>query len=184
MIEPLHFVGLWCKRDDESTYRYNILTTPQDNTIMMPFGGYTERYEVCDPKIWFRGFALATKSDFDLVKDKCNNFKNYEYITVIDPYDDEYLYKTHSGGLPPYSTRLALRINPYSFAPGDAYMSTGEMLKFPGRYWSLIDVQTFPNSSFVGEKWYDPKKCALSKCCVAVINLKCMRSYMNSTINT
>lgn len=173
IAEPLRYAGVWCNREyDKSTQKFKgskILSPPNvfNHSIMMPFAGYREKYEVCTPSIWFGAFALVTPSDYDYIKAQCDFSTKTTTVVVFDPYDEYYNIPDYNySALPPNKTRLALRYSPYQFAPGDVYTGNlGKVVRIVRNpWWSLIDFDPFipvVNDSY--GRNYDSSKCKLKK---------------------
>lgn len=147
---------------------YHAMTPPGYLNVLLPFGGFKERYEICSPSIGFRGFVLATPSDFDIIKYNCNFGAGF-YLIVLDPYDEYYTVVDNVTALPPVKTRIALRYDSYQFAPGEVYINgyEGAIIIDQKPSWTLYDFYKFPQEyNFEDNRFgkiYDREKCALWK---------------------
>lgn len=129
---------------------------------MMPFAGYRERYELCTPAVGFRGFALATLSDYDYIKAHCDFSKKYVVI-VLDPFD-EYYNTFDNLTLPAIETRFALRFSANEFAPGEVYAwNTKNVFRFNNGPWTLVDFNLFTPGDYSYGANYESKKCHLEQ---------------------
>lgn len=164
---PLQFFGLWCKGENGG---HKILAPVKavDHSIMMPFAGFKERYELCSPAVWFRAFALATQSDyFDFITSRCD-LKNHYRLIVIDPYDEYKADYNNKSALPPIKARYALRFSTAQFAPGEFFVSIlNNTIQF-NYEWDLKDFDVFyPNVGVTKEelgKNFNSDMCLLNKC--------------------
>lgn len=167
--EPLSFAGLWCRDKSSTTLdSLSFVISTADPNVMYPFGGYYEKYEICTPSVWFETFALATGTDYNFIKSKCE-FGNRvteakKLVSVIDPYKDN----ISAVILPDAEHRRALRVYTETegvFAPGDISVKGGSDLSYPYEYnyWSFpVTFWRDTSESKNYGKMYDDTKCTRS----------------------